>query len=82
MKMWQGGNVCKIVWESPWEQEWRAVDAGVDQDAFIGQFPHRLGSSFSKFVPGPAALVPHERLLQEQTLRPTPDHLNQNLQVS
>ena len=47
-----------------------------------GKFPHRLGSSFSKFVPGPAALVPRESLLQNQTLRPTPDHVNQNLQFS
>lgn len=82
MKMWQDGNVRKIVWENPCEQGWRAVDAAVDWEAFMGQFPHRLASSFSKFVPGPAALVPPERLLQEQTLRPTPDHLNQNLQFS
>lgn len=39
------------------------MDAAVDWEAFMGQFPHRLGASFSKFVPGPAALVSHERLV-------------------
>lgn len=38
------------------------------------EFPPRLGPCFSKFVPGPAALVSLGSFAEAQTLRPPPDH--------
>lgn len=80
MKMRQNGNVCKVVRESPLRMGvWRAVDAGEDWDVFKRKFPDRLGPCFSKFVLRPSALSSLGSFLEMQTVRPTPDPLNQNL---
>lgn len=61
--------------ESRSGEQWILVWTG----SLVGRkFPHRLGRCFSKFVPGSAALASLGSLLEVQTLRPTPDLLNQN----
>ena len=69
MKMRQDHKVCKIAWESSWEQSRETSDDGVDWEALMEEVSTRLGPCFSKFVHGPAALAPLASLLEVQTLR-------------